>query len=311
MTYAKTKEYSNSKLALLREALSGVAPQGCIVVTCGSFARKEASTDSDIDFFFITNEESIERPSSGWTSNVESKISGIVKIEPSSNGAFARCENRDEMLCNIGGESDTNAKITRRILFLLEGEWLVDEAGAKHVRRCILERYIGETVADHHLALFLLNDIIRYWRTIAVDYEFKTGEGVNPKPWGIRNIKLVFSRKLLYASGLFSVALTVNKTREKKIEMLEQLFDLPVIERMTEICGESNMRAVLNTYDKFLDKLADTDIRNRLKSLKRNERDDKVFRELKNDGHCFARELLKLFEDTFDTTHPIRRAVLF
>ena len=166
-------------------------------------------------------------------------------------------------------------------------------------------------MTDHQLALFLLNDIIRYYRTIAVDYEFKTVEGENPKPWGIRNIKLVFSRKLLYASGLFSVAMTADRARDKKIELLEQLFELPVIERMISICGKSNMESVLSSYNRILDGMEDANVRDRLKELKKTERQDPLFRELKNEGHHITRELLKLFERTFDSTHPIRRAVVF
>jgi len=192
---------------------------------------------------------------------------------------------------------------------LLEGEWLFNEKGFRRVRRQILERYIGEGMTDHQLALFLLNDIIRYYRTMAVDYEFKTAEGENPKPWGIRNIKLVFSRKLLYASGLFSVARTADRARDEKIALLERSFDLPVMDRMIEICGRTAMGTVLASYDHFLGKLEDRKIREHLRGVK--SRDDALFRELKNEGHQFTRELLKLFEATFDSTHPIRRAVLF
>src|SRR5260370_15731830 len=133
--------------------------------------------------------------------------------------------------------------------------------GLRAIRRQILERYIGSGISDHQLALFLLNDIIRYYRTMAVDYEFKTGEGPTPKPWGIRNIKLVFSRKLLYASGLFSVAMTADRASEQKIEILEKLFDLPVIDRMTEICGRANMSTVLSSYNYFLELLSDEQVR--------------------------------------------------
>jgi hypothetical protein len=238
-------------------------------------------------------------------------ISEIVPVEPAEDGAFSQVEARDAMLRNIGGTNDSNHKITRRMLILLEGEWLFNAGGLKEVRCEILERYIGDGMTDHQLALFLLNDIIRYYRTIAVDYEFKTSEGDRPKPWGIRNIKLVFSRKLLYASGLFSVAMTADRARDQKIALLERLFDMPVIDRMIDICGRPNTEAVLASYNHFLERFESADVRRRLKELSRQERGDALFRELKNEGHNFTRELLKLFEATFDSTHPIRRAVVF
>jgi hypothetical protein len=304
---------SNTKLDEIRARLQSIVPSGEVVLTCGSYARREASPESDIDFFIITGQVSPDMEGKlhepGWADGARSTISSIVPIEPAEDGAFSSVETRDSMLVNIGGDRDNNHKITRRMLILLEGEWLFNESGLNDVRRHVLERYIGSGMTDHQLALFLLNDIIRYYRTIAVDYEFKITEG--GKPWGIRNIKLVFSRKLLYASGLFAVALTADAGRDKKIALLEELFRLPVIERMTTICGKRNMEGVLKSYDIFLDKMEKPEVRSRLKELKRTERDDPIFRELKNEGHHFTRELLKLFEATFDSTHPIHRAVVF
>lgn len=304
----KAKVFSETKLAMIRESIRTLIPKDDMVFINGSFARREASAESDIDFYIVTDNDEAE-PS--WVQSVRTAIEKIVPVSPAEDGAFAQVQHRNKLLQNIGGERDSNHNITRRMLLLLEGEWLFNEASMKDVRRKILERYIAEGITDHQLALFLLNDVVRYYRTMAVDYEFKTVEIPKVKPWGIRNIKLIFSRKLLYASGLFSVANTVDRTRSTKIRELEQLFDLPVIDRMMAICGAENMKPVLSSYDLFLSKLEDEATRAHLVTLRKEDREDVVFRELKNEGHNFTRELLKLFEKTFDSTHPIRRAIIF
>jgi hypothetical protein len=305
----EARRYSKDKLQIIRSDLTRIVPSDHVVVTCGSFARREASPESDIDYFIIAPPGADSNPP--WSGPLREAIARSVVIEPATDGAFAEIEPIEAMLLNIGGDHDSNHKITRRMLFLLEGEWLFNEDGLKRARRLVLERYISSEMTDHQLALFLLNDVIRYYRTMAVDYEFKTSEGDNPKPWGIRNIKLVFSRKLLYASGLFSVAMTADRSSEQKISYLENLFEIPVIDRMVKICGASNMDAILQSYNYFLEQLSDQGVRQRLKELDRKGRSDPIFRELKNEGHHFTRELLKLFESTFDSTHPIRRAVVF
>lgn len=315
--YQRSSEFSNRKLDELRQHLIDIPPKTDVVLTCGSYARREASEASDLDFFVITQTDTnfddpeAMRANLPWVERVHHALSDIVPVEPSAGGAFGDVVNRSSLLLNIGGEHDTNHNITRRMLFLLEGEALFNANELTRVRREILERYISDQMTDHQLALFLLNDVIRYYRTMATDYEFKTVETAEPKPWGIRNIKLVFSRKLLYASGLFSVAMTADRTRDGKIRLLADYFEMPVIGRMEEICGKEQLAGVMSSYNYFLDKLERPEIRAHLKSLKREQRDDIVFRDLKNEGHHFTRELMKLFELTFDSTHPIRRAVIF
>lgn len=307
--YERRSCYSRRILGKLRHSLCKASIEDdAVVLTCGSYARHEATEDSDIDFFVISSGEGDDPDLKECIASV---IRSIVPNEPSRDGAFGEILARDQLLKNIGGKEDDNKNITRRILFLLECEWLYNEEGLRDFRHQILERYISEEVADHRVALFLLNDIIRYYRTVAVDYEFKTVEQENPKPWAIRNIKLVFSRKLLYTSGLFSVAMTADRSRNEKIKILETLFGMPVIERMTYICGERNMEPVLNRYNDFLGHLEIHDRRKHLIELASGKRQDEEFRKIKNEGHQFTRELLKLLENTFDSTHPIHRAILF
>ena len=303
--YERCSEYSRCTLEKLRNRLADLSLGDRVVLICGSYARREASENSDTDFFILSNDTNGD---SSLLSKVRCAVKEVVPNKPSKNGPFDDSVDRKKMLENMGGDDDTNPNMTHRILFLLEGEWLYNKEGLRDFRREILKRYIREEMSDHQLALFLLNDVIRYYRTIAVDYEFKVTEG---KPWGIRNIKLIFSRKLLYASGLFSVAMTADRAREDKIGILEDLFELPVMERMISICGRSRMEAVLNSYNRFLEKLEDSDTREHLVNLQASERNDPLFRGLKNEGHHFTRELLKLFENTFDSTHPIHRAVRF
>lgn len=307
-TYKKTTEASNAALKTLREALELIVPKDAVALTCGSYSRREATVGSDLDFYVLVPEVSTHEPE--WFNKAKTSITNVVKKPPAAGGAFDSLNRIEDLLVNFGGDQDTNQTITRRMLYLLEGDYLTNEALFKSIRRKIIERYVDGTREDHHIAQYLLNDIIRYWRTITVDYAFKTQEA--NKPWAIRNIKLVFSRKLIYASGLFSVAMTADRGHDAKVDILEDLFSMTPLDRMIHICGESRTRELVKSYNMFLKRIDDAGIRKHLENLSKDDRDgDSIFRELKNEGHRFASELLMAFEKTFHATHPIHRAVIF
>jgi predicted nucleotidyltransferase len=88
----RAKEYSERKLVSLREQIAGRVPEGEIVLTCGSYARREASIESDIDFFVITQAAS---PAGGfvaaslpWFEELRAVIGEVVPIEPAAGAVI-------------------------------------------------------------------------------------------------------------------------------------------------------------------------------------------------------------------------------
>ena len=300
---------SEDKISKLRRKLeSEAALNEVLVVVCGSYARREVTSGSDLDYFMVSQDDQ-EIDSKKVKKAVKQALTELNIPRPASDGAFGKTITRKSLLAMAGGNRETNGSLTRRMLYLLEGDYLTNKHKFEELRKEIIQTYIKETPKPHQIALFLLNDIIRYWRTIAVDYAFKVGH--DKKPWAIRNIKLIFSRKLLYASGLFSVACTHNLEECDKIEKLVTYFSMPPMHRMIKICSSLETQNLRNMYGEFLAALNSRDNREVLETLGSNDQNNELFTQLKTKGESFSDELMRLFFNTFDETHPIRKAVLF
>ena len=164
-------------------------------------------------------------------------------------------------------------------------------------------------IKDIQLTRFLLNDFIRYYRTITTDFEYKVSEA--GKSWGLRNIKLTFSRKILYFAGIIAVANTYEKTRDEKIKTLQELLELSPIERIQIIC-QGKEESALALYDEFLSKISDEFTRGKLENVQREKRKEcSEYVALKSKSKKFSKELQKILEETFSKTHPIHNALLF
>ena len=300
---------SEDKISKLRRKLeSEAALNEVLVVVCGSYARREVTSGSDLDYFMVSQDDQ-KIDSKKVKKAVKQALTELNIPTPASGGAFGKTITRKSLLAMAGGNRETNGSLTRRMLYLLEGDYLTEKQKFEELRKEIIQTYIKETPKLHQIALFLLNDIIRYWRTIAVDYAFKVGHA--NKPWAIRNIKLIFSRKLLYASGLFSVACTRDLEEPDKIKKLVTYFSMPPMHRMIEICSPLETQNLRNMYGEFLAALNSIDNRKVLETLDSNDRNNELFTQLKTEGESFSDELMRLFFNTFDETHPIRKAVLF
>lgn len=302
------KKFSEAKLEELRSILEKEdIKDGLSVVTSGSYARREASELSDLDFFLICDREEEKVVYEQESVRIPKILQTVVPNKPSADGAFDRLVSIDGMLKNIGGQADTNDKITRRILLLLEGEWLHNDKKFDECREKLVRRYISKKITDHQLLMFFLNDLIRYYRTVCIDFEYKTIEA--DKPWGTRNIKLIFSRKLTYFSGVLVAAEAAQRGYEDKIAITKRLLAMTPIDRIQNICGTRAHKA-LQSYDRFLDAISTKATRDIFDEVTHVRPHCDKFRELKHEGHRFTMALVQLLRDTYEASHPIHKALI-
>ncbi len=171
-----------------------------ISVFCGgSLGRGDVGSKSDLDLFILFNKRSAQEK------RVESLelLSAILKInkelgypEFSNDAQYLKAYSFPDMMEVLGSPSDDNENLfTARMLLLLESKPIFNnELYASYVERT-LEVYFRDSVGKSSFKpLFLLNDLLRYWRTLCLNYEIIRN---NPeRPWRKKNINLKFSRML-------------------------------------------------------------------------------------------------------------------
>ena len=246
--------------------------------------------------------------------------------EPGPTGTFGNMGFSHQLVHLIGGQEDTNKNTTQRILLLLESLAIGESSAHERVLRAIIQRYLDEepqliekSGKRFKVPRFLLNDIVRFWRTMAVDFASKQrdrgGDG-----WGLRNAKLRMSRKLIFASGLlvcFSCALDedlqgrisngdrdIKRRRLDLLDLENHLFDrfsqtpLDVVASAVSQydIGASIAKDLFSAYDEFLGLVADAQTREHLKKLRaENSRTDVVFRQVQAIGARFGEALQQVF----------------
>lgn len=177
------REYSQSRLAELAEELQTLTSllEGhslCVYAT-GSYGRLEAWTGSDIDVFFLYDaaEEGKRFP---WTRFLRMAarlidVTEQMEFPPfSGDGRYLEVLYVDEMERVLGSPRDDSLNaFTARMLLLLESQPLYDDPLYESLLRRIIGFYYRDfdDHADAFLPVFLINDILRFWRTLTLNYE--------------------------------------------------------------------------------------------------------------------------------------------
>jgi hypothetical protein len=308
-----------------------LVPPDTSFLVFGSLARGEWTTGSDVDWALLVDGQADDAHLT-ITQQIRREIKAARWKDPGRSGLFGGLAFSHELVHRIGGEEDSNRNITQRILLLLESRAPIPEDTVRErVLRVLLNRYLSDdfghlSPADEgRVPHFLLNDIVRYWRTMAVDFAAKRrdreGEG-----WLLRNFKLRVSRKLIFAAGL-AAALSCRLRPPQALAQSSKTEDDYVSILAGHLLGFANrtpldcvawlasefkantetVRDIFESYDAFLGILADGDKRGRLERLTPDTMaSDPLFTETRSVGNRFQQGLASLF---FDTAPELTKAV--
>ena len=270
-TLMAARQRSSERTALRRQLLRDLATDGDVsVVMLGSWGRAEVTSGSDDDLLVLVDGEPRQRVRPQVPEIVTAIETGDSFNAPGAEGTFGDVAFSLELITNIGLDRDTNRNLTRRMLLLLESVSLTGAHVHEGVRRALLAGYLEDSVRDFRPPRFLLNDLVRYWRTIGVDFVGKIRQR-DGQGWGLRNAKLRTSRKLLYVSGLLAVLRCHEVRREDMLGFLEAQLALAPTDRLASAYlhyGQlDHAAAALVAYDQFLQLLDDGAVRAELNSI--------------------------------------------
>jgi predicted nucleotidyltransferase len=232
---------AEQQLNQLQDACHSLIPPDTSLVVFGSLARKEFTEASDVDWTLLVDGISI--PEHAMVARlIGKKLEELGLNPPGQTNTFGNIAASHNLIHFIGGEDDTNANTTRRSLLLMEAHSIGDSSAFNRVRNNILKRFLEEDLGlwrrSTHTKIphFLLNDFARYWRTMTVDFADKQHDRFHDG-FALRNIKLRFSRKLMYISGLLAC--------------LRCQLDYPNLEERLDFFSRDNSVAVTDLIEIF------------------------------------------------------------
>lgn len=301
----QARRHSQESFTTISQALDGEdIPDSISVCVFGSWARHELTSESDHDWAILTAQPTDEQdPEIFAAMRAASRHLGGEGHAPGSQETFGVPFDVHTLAHNVGLEDDTNKNLTRRMLLLFESAAVTGPVHAPG-REAILDRYMNEGVKDFWPPRFLLNDLIRYWRTICVDFEGKHRDTHDTDPkWVARNAKLKTSRKLLFAGGLIPILLCHLYGKDQMKTFLARWLPAPPLDRLSAAFqwaqAEAEGARALDAYDRWLAIQQDSQARAELRSLTRQTREESdLFTDIKTIAEQFERALLTLLLDS-------------
>lgn len=194
------KEFSEGKIReledTLRSRLASASAGEYTVFAAGSYGRLEAGRFSDLDLFFVHSDEADPTE----ISQIIDQSTVVVKDlgYPPLTERFLKPYNSTDATAKLGSpEDDFHNHFTCRLLLLLESRCVYNKEFYSRHLQAVIDAYFRDyhSHSDGFRPIFLVNDIVRYWKTICLNYENRRNEEEHdPIEAKVKNFKLKFSR---------------------------------------------------------------------------------------------------------------------
>jgi len=231
------------------------------VFAAGSLGRHETGRISDLDLFILANRRRKPREKSVSKLQEIELFSDLIKLNEklelpqfSGDGRFLKVHELTDLIQATGDAIDDSENLfTTRLLLILESRSISNDELYNKALSKVLNNYFrdGKGRSDFQ-PLFLLNDILRYWRTLCLNYERDRGLA---KPWWKKNLNLKFSRKLT----VFSTVLAIVAKQVTSADDFLNLAQKVPLERLAYALDQINdlnllaeFEVILDDYESFL-----------------------------------------------------------
>jgi predicted nucleotidyltransferase len=281
-TLDERRQFADGRFKALSDEIleaQGICKNKACVYATGSFGRREASKHSDIDLFIVSlhdeqNGKSVDR----LTKLNEILVKAVLiraatklNFPPfSQDGRFLQHHMAKRLIDATGSQTDDYENtFTARLLLLLESRPLVGEAVHEDVINEVIAKYWREYSghSDRFMPGFLANDILRYWRTLCLNYEASTIQTkpaeLAPKERAkrkVKNYKLKHSRMLTCYSALLQLLSVYVTNGTVAVADVQELVHRTPTERVEFVRDNIAIKTVgsligdfLGKYEQFLE----------------------------------------------------------
>jgi hypothetical protein len=296
---------SRDRIQQIREQLekSGL-PRGVrTLAVAGSLGRMEFGDASDCDLLVVLTDAARQNPAiaNDAYERVWAALEPLNLELPKATGTFSM-PTSEQHLCdkrNVGAPDEDLRVLAKRLLLLLETQPVYNDEEYEKLITGVVNSYAEGYVKEKPTKewVFLLNDLIRYFRSLCVNYQwdFRTDH----MKWPLRNTKLRHSRLAMYG-GLLLLLGQCSLEKGDKVAWLRQRLKMTPLERIAWTYasnGDHEIAKLLGFYETFLAGISDPAVRTALNKADpdsyEKRYDNEHYKRLKGNSDGFVTELLR------------------